>query len=211
MEELGGGERDVVLAQAEDLARVRLARDLDVVVQVHDALRLAGRARAVEPERHVVTMRGRGRELVVLGGEARVELDDIGLGRAARDEADVLARERAAQAVERSHVGDHDGRVGVLHVVAEVLVLVELADRHGDRADAHRPEEGDREGGRVVEHEQHAVFAAHPELAQQVAGPVDLPAQVLVGQRRVGGDERRFVTASGLDPAVDDPARVVAL
>ena len=55
--ELGRREDDVVLAQAEHLAREGLARVRDVVVQVHDALRLARRPRAVEPEGHVVAVR----------------------------------------------------------------------------------------------------------------------------------------------------------
>jgi hypothetical protein len=79
--------------------------------------------------------------------------------------------------------------------VAEVVVLVERADRHRHRADPHRAEERDREHGRVVEDQQHAVLAADPERAQQVPGAVDLAAQLLVGQRRVGADERR-----GLSP-----------
>ena len=71
VEELGRREDDVVLAQAEHLAREGLARHLDVVVQVHDALGLARRARAVEPEGHVVAVRRRRVELVALRGQRR--------------------------------------------------------------------------------------------------------------------------------------------
>ena len=71
VEELGRREDDVVLAQAEHLAREGLARHLDVVMQVHDALGLARRARAVEPEGHVVAVRRRRVELVALRRQPR--------------------------------------------------------------------------------------------------------------------------------------------
>ena len=123
--------------------------------------------------------------------------------------AQVVAGELGLQPRQRLGVGRDDRGVGVLDEVAEVVALVEVADRDGDRADAHGAEEHDREGGGVVEHEQHAVLAADAELPQQPAGAVDLLAQLLVGERRVLRDERRLVGPPGLDMAVDDAAGVV--
>ena len=211
MEELGRREDDVVLAQAEHLAREGLARHLDVVMQVHDALGLAGRARAVEPEGHVVAVRGRRVELVALCHQSRVEFGDVAVGDAADEVADVDPVERLAHARQQGGVGGHDVRVGVLGVVAVVVDAIERTDGDRDGADLQGAEEERGEGRRVVEDHQHAVLAADAELAQQVPGAVGLPAQPVVGQRRVGGEVGGLLAAAGLDVAVDQEARVVAL
>ena len=61
-EELGGGVHLVGGPEAEHLLRVGLGRDHHVVVEVHGPLGAAGRARRVEPERHVVAGGRRGLE-----------------------------------------------------------------------------------------------------------------------------------------------------
>jgi hypothetical protein len=120
-------ERHVVLAHAEHLPGVGLARDLDVVVQVHDALRAPGRARAVEPERHVIAVRRRRRQLVVLLGELGLEVGRA-LGRPARgDERQLAPVERVAQHRDAARIGDDDPGVAVVDEVAEVVGLVERA------------------------------------------------------------------------------------
>jgi hypothetical protein len=64
MKQLGGGEVDVVGPETQHGSGVLLAGHADVVLEVHDALGLAGGARAVEPEGHVVAVGGRGVELI---------------------------------------------------------------------------------------------------------------------------------------------------
>ena len=209
--ELRRREQHVVLAHAEHLPGVRLARDLDVVVEVHDALRAAGRARAVQPEGHVVAVR-RGRdELVVLGGELGLEVDRALRRAARRDEREVAAVEHLAEHRDAPGVGDHDPRVAVVDEVAEVVGLVERAHRDGDGAEPHRPEEHDRERGRVVEDEQHPLLPGDAERAEQVARSRGLREQLAVGQRPVDRVHGRLAGAAPVDVPVEQQARVEAL
>ncbi|MCY1293744.1 hypothetical protein D9M70_430120 [compost metagenome] len=60
-EQLGGREHHVVLADAEHLAGIEVGGMEQVAVGVHRALGSAGRARRIEPERHVVGAGARGR------------------------------------------------------------------------------------------------------------------------------------------------------
>jgi hypothetical protein len=65
------------------------------VLEVDNALRLAGRAGAVQPERHVVSVRRRRGQLVVLRGKRAVELD--GVTGATRDELQIVPGQGLAQ------------------------------------------------------------------------------------------------------------------
>ena len=142
-------------------------------------------------------MRGGGVELVGLGRQRCVELGHAVLIAAAHHPAHGPVAQRGAHAVERARVGDDDLGVGVVDEVAEVVVLVQVTDRDRYRADPHRSEERDRECRGVVEDEQHSLLAAHAQRSQQMAGAVDLPAQLLVGEGGVGGDERRRIAPAG--------------
>ena len=148
-------------------------------------------------------------ELISLRGEPAIELDDARAVATAHDVAQVVAGELGLQPRQRLGVGRHDRGIGVLDEVAEVVALVEVADRDGHGADAHGAEEHDRERRGVVEHQQHPVLPPHAELAEQPAGAVDLRAQLLVGERRVVRDEGRLAGPPGLDVAIDDLAGVV--
>ena len=167
VEELRGREDDVVLPEAQHLAGEVLAGDLDVVLEVHDALGLPGGAGGVEPEGHVVAVGEHGIELLALRGEPGVQVDHVGIRRVAGDEPDLQPRHRLAQARHEVRVRDREARVRVLGVVGVVLRLVQRAHGHGDGADPHRAEEEQREDRRVVEDEQDAVLAPDAELAQE--------------------------------------------
>ena len=79
VKQLGGGEVDVIRPQPQHAPGVVLAGHADVVLEVDDALGLAGGPRAVQPEGHVVAVGGSGVELVWLGGHGRIELGHAGL------------------------------------------------------------------------------------------------------------------------------------
>ena len=149
-------------------------------------------------------------ELVLLRRKRVVEIHDVRPLTTAHEVAQRLAGQRGPQPRQRLGVGRHDGGVGVLDEMAEVVGLVEMADRDRDGADAHRAQEQDGERRRVVEDEQDAMLARDAELSQQPAGAVDLLAQLLVAERCVVRDEGRLVGPPGLHVPVDDAAGVVA-
>jgi hypothetical protein len=207
--ELGRREDPVVLGDPKHATGEALARDGDVMLEVDDALRLAGRAGAVQPERHVVAMRRRRIELVDLRRQRTVELHHPVA--AARDERHLFASERRAQRLDARRIAHNDAGVGVGDVVAVVVGSVERAHRNRDRAEPDRAEERDREDGGVVEDQQHALLASDAELTQQVPEAIDLAAKVLVAQGRVGRDVGRLVAPSFVDISVEDLAGVVGV
>ena len=148
--ELGRGERHVALGDLQDLAGERLARVRDVVVQVHDALREAGRAAAEQPERHVVA--------VGVGG--------VGLARVRVEERRRAATRRSAGALEpprRSStrvLGHHHRARRSRGCSGGSSPRVQERHRRGHGAHPHRAQEDRGERGRVVEDHQHAVLAA---------------------------------------------------
>ena len=64
---------DVAFLEAGDRRAVEIGGELQAGVNVHGALRLAGRARGVEPERHVVAGCRRGVRLRLGGAEQILE------------------------------------------------------------------------------------------------------------------------------------------
>ena len=171
VEQLRRRERDVAGADAEHAARVVLARVLDVVLQMHDALGLAGRARAIEPEGHVVAM-----------GLAHRGVSDWALIASSNSSTSVPSPPRTRYSVwtgrSTGPVGraaEHRSRPGRAQSSTKCLKFSSLspwADRHRDNTDPHRGQEHDREYRGVVQHQQHALFAPDAELPEQVAGAV---------------------------------------
>ena len=167
VEELGRRVAEVVLGDLEHVPRVGVDRRADVAMGVDDALRPAGRARAVEPERHVVRVRVGGRlQLVGLRRhgvvEARVSTR-VAVGHEHGQRGAAL--QRRLDLVEQRRLDDEHLRVAVVEVVGVVVGAVHRVDGDRHRADADRPEERRVEDGRVVEHHHHAVLAADAELA----------------------------------------------
>jgi hypothetical protein len=150
-------------------------------------------------------------ERLVLGRERRVELDDARARPPGHDVDEVLRRQCLLEVRQLPGVGHDDPGVGVGDVVAVVVGLVHRADGDWDRADVQRSEEGGRVHRRVVEDEQDAILLTDADLLQQAAEAADPPAQLVVGQRPVRGDERSLVAATGLHLPLDDAARVVSL
>ena len=193
--ELGRGERDVVLVDHEDLAGVRLTRVGDVVVQVNDALREAGRPAAEQPERRVVAVR--------VGGVGR-------RGRLGHQPLELRAGHGPRRKSLQQRVLGHDQlRVRVAGVVREVLRGVEERHRRGHGAGAHRPQEQGRERRRVVEDHQHPVLAAGAEFRHHAARAADAVVQLRVGHRLPGAADRDLVAVTRLEPAVDERPGVV--
>ena len=113
VEELGGGEVDVVARRLEDVLRVVLAGVEDVGVAVDDALRPAGRSGAVEPERHVLGVGVDGVDLVVAfcePGDIRDDAPDVG----------AIVEDRV-QLLTECRVEDAGGRVAVVQEVGGVF------------------------------------------------------------------------------------------
>ena len=129
---------NVALTDLKDVASVGVAGIGDVAMQMHDALRIAGRARAVEPEGHVVLVRVRGHQIGIGRREQRRQMMVGSVRRSRRDHL----RRRSQLAEGRLQrwqvlvVHDHDPGAAVLYEEAEVLRAVARVDRNRHRADA---------------------------------------------------------------------------
>src|SRR5215210_7359305 len=118
------------------------------------ALRPARRARAVEPERRVVSMRRRGGEFVISSFEQVIESErPIHPAVRVYDPHRLPEVSRSLTDVPVVHlVGDHDPGAAVLDEETVVASPQQRVYGNGDGPDTHRGEEGDGEGGRVVQH-----------------------------------------------------------
>jgi hypothetical protein len=213
VEQLGGGQADVVLADAEHLGGVGLAGVGEVVLQVHDPLRPAGGAGAVEPEGGVVAVAvGRG-QLAGVPGEQLAEVPGALGGAAGHQQLDrlVVPGQRLADLVEQLQVDDHRPRVAVGQQVAVVVRLEQRVERDGDDPGADGPEERRRERRAVVKHQQDALLALDAEGAHGPPGGAGLLEQLLVGDLVVGAEERDLGAPPGLQVAVEQGAEVVAV
>jgi hypothetical protein len=201
------GEADVVLADAEHLLGVGVGGGLKTGMQMPHALRHAGRARRIEPERRLVGMGLHGLEAVALVLQFfRQKLVPMS----------ILARHD--DAIEIAHAPDdvfHDrkqsfrdeqhARATIGEDVGVLFRGQQRVERHRHDASADRAQKHDREIGRVEHDHGDALFAAHAEPAQHVGGAAALLLQIPVAEfgRAVGiGD---LVAASLLDIAVEQP------
>ncbi len=210
VEELGRRVAEIGLADLEHVARVGVDRRADVAMRVDDALRPPGRARAVEPERHVVRVRVGGRlQLVGVRGDGVVEARvaaPVAVGHEHGQRGAAL--QRRLDLVEQRGLDDEHLRVAVVEVVRVVVRAVHRVGRDRHRADADRAEERRVEDGRVVEDHHHAVLPAHTELAQERRRASGETGDVGEGQRPELPEQRRLVGPSGLEVVVEQPAGV---
>ena len=190
------GEVAIAFGRREHRRAVRLAAIDHVVLQVHGALREAGRARRVQPEARVVRRRVRGRELVRRRGQEALQRqrlrrcvasghDDVTQPGQVFADLEHLREERRGD-------DDRDG-AAVGEDVAQVVRHEQRVRRHRHGADLDRAEEGVDERGRVEAHDDDALFHPDPELAEGVAGTVDVGGNLAVrhsGPLAADGDGR---------------------
>jgi hypothetical protein len=106
-------------------------------------------------------------------------------------------------------VGNHHLGAAVLDVEAVFVGIDQGVYRDRDGADAHRGEEGRREGRRIVQHEQDPVLLFHAQLFKGMAEPVDAAGEFSVRYLLVAAVDGYVVLSSGLQVPVDYNACVV--
>ena len=173
---------------------------------MHRAFRLAGGARGVEPERHVVAQRRRGVRLRLVGADEILEQpvtvrfvagdDDVLEVRALLDELFEFRKQRLRhhQAF-RSAVGQHEA----------VVVLGEQGvDRYGDDAGLQAAEKRDRPVHGVEQRQQNALFAPDAQAAQRRAEARDPVGELAIAERAARIDIGRLVGSTGSKIALQD-------
>ena len=194
------------------MPRESLAAHAHVVLQVHGGLGSPRRPRGVEPERRVVTGRGRGRELRGLRPDEIREGERVPCRLA--DDRDVPQESEAGANLRDGgeERGAHD-RCHRAAVGQDVFVVPRREQRvRGDRygAELDRSPEAIRELGHVGEEEEHAVSHSHAEPAQGVARAVHVLEHRPVGERAPVRDQRRVITARRGHVSVHEPGGGVA-
>jgi hypothetical protein len=180
---------------------------------MHRSLGLAGAARAVEPERHVVLVGVRRRELI-LSGLQQIFEDPRSFDPAVRQ--DQLQRfgvpfQATPDLLVVLQVRDDGAGAAILDEESVVVGPEQGVHRDRDRADAYRGEERRREGGRVVEEEQDPVLLPYPKPFEGMPEPIDAAGKLPVGHLLVAAVDRHLLRAPGLQVFVDDQARVVPI
>src|SRR5215208_190464 len=214
MKELRGREANIVFRDLQDVPGVGLARVDDVVVKMDRALRFAGRARAVEPERRIVPVRRYGSELI-LPRRQQVLQNARPFGPTVRDDdlhrLLVVAFERFPDSLVVHLVADNDACAAVLHEEAVVHGLEQGVDRDRDGPNAHHGKERRGERWGVVQHQQDPVLPVYAQRPQGVAEPADAAGERPVGDLFVAAVDGDLFRAPGLQVAIDQNARVVPL
>ena len=175
-------------------------------MHMHRALRLAGRARGVEPERHVVACGRRGVILRLVGADDVVKQPvAVRVGAGDDDVLEIGAildqllefreqRLRHHQAF-RPAVGQHE---------AVVVLGEQRIDRHGDDAGFQAAEKRGRPVHGVEQRQQHALFAVDAQAAQRRAETRHPVGELPIGQRVPAVDIGRLFRAAGSEIALQD-------
>ncbi len=213
-ERLGRRDAAVVAADAEDLCAVGLADGADRAVAMHGTLRLAGRARGVEPERRRV-------------GPRAVHVD---VGRGAGQLVEAVDRDGDVEpgAVRHQHAGELRGRVdrprghlgeaggdgeepgaGVPQELGQAVGPGHGGHRDGHGADPQGGEEHRHEVGAVRQEHHQALFGLEAELAQAPGGPARAVVELGVGQVPAGAGDREAVAVALLQAAIEQVDRGV--
>ncbi len=204
-EQLGGGEADIALADAEQALAVELGRPVGIGVRMHRALGPAGRARRVEPEARVVAGRGSGRGQRRVSGDEGFEVSLAFVQRRDRMRDDDLLQlvlgldHRRAQC--RQQRARHQRSLGarMFEHVGVVVGGEQRVHRHRHEAGIHRAEKGDRPVIAVLHQQQHALFALQAERAQACGDTLHALGERAVGERAVVVDERSLASARGVE------------
>ena len=217
-EDLRHREAHVALAQPQQVARVGEVRVGHVVLQVHDPLRPARRARRVHPERHVVAVRVGGVPAPAAARRATVRPAVVATGPAAaasplmttRVSSRVPSQAVALNRVGESSVRNSNRRPRIRQIELQQVGRRQRIDQQRHEARADGAEQRRRIGRRVVEEQQHAVAALQAERQQAGAECGGIGGKLGVGARpRRPGDGG--TPAVGREVVEEDGAGVVAL
>jgi hypothetical protein len=200
--ELAGREADVVLDDVQDTAGIKPRGLHRAGVNVPHALRHAGRARRIEPERDLIAARlGGGR-----GGRGCQQRCEILLSCAADRNRCVercnAHRRGLGGLLERRRDEQRLG-AGVLQDVAELLHRQQRVERDRDDAGADRTPEQDREIDRVEHDHRDAIFPPQPEAGQHRADARDAVGELRIGDAARVVREGDLAAATFRDIAVD--------
>src|SRR5438876_2943582 len=195
VEEARGRERRVLFGDAEDLLGVGDAGVRDVVLQVDDRLRLAGRAGAVEPESHIVPARRSGFDLIPVG-------DLVGTH---HSRLVPRPRHRRRELFLGVGVDDHDPGQRVFDEVVIVLAsLEEGIDRYRNRTDTDRAEEGGDPARGVVAGDEDALLAPHAQVDEGAGGAAGQLVEVAVSDVAGGAVDGDLGGAAGGEVALEE-------
>ena len=178
-------------------------------MHMHRAFRLAGGARGVEPERHVVAQRRRGVVLRLVGADDILEQPIafcVKILRIIAGDDDVLeVRALFDQFLEfREQRFRHHQAFGPAVRQHEAVVVLgqQRVDRHGDDAGLQAAKKCDRPVHGVEQRQQHAFFAPYAQTAQCRAEARDAVGELAVGQRAARVDIGGLVGAAGREVAL---------
>ena len=214
MERLGRGEDQVVRADLQHLRAIGIGRRAQAAMNVPHAFRRPGGARGIQPERHLVRRRDRGRCRRIAAGKEFGQPDRARIvdrcGRAAvglrhDDPAQVRDAVQHRQQRRDQRCRDHQ-RIGaaVGQDVADHLMGQQRVDRHRHDAGTDRAPERDREIHRIEQQQRDAPLACHAGRAQGAGEAAGRRRQLAIGQRPPGIAERHRIAAPSLLMAIDE-------
>ena len=197
---------DVLFGDAEYRRGVEIVGEFEIGVGVHGAFRLAGRARRIEPEAHIVARRRRGDGIGFGGFEQFVEaLVPVRLVAGDDDMDEMFAGfDRFGEFGQQLFGHDQEPRAGILQHEAVVVLGEQRIDRHRDDAGLDGAEERGRPIDGVGEAHQHALFAAHVERAQHMTEALDPRRQRRIAVAAAVIDIGDFLAAPGVEIALED-------
>ncbi|MCY1220038.1 hypothetical protein D9M72_320370 [compost metagenome] len=186
-EQLGGREHDVVLADAQHLAGIQVSRMEQVAMRVHGALGPSGRARRIQPERHVVRaaahgLRGRTRARQHRAHAARRRA--IGMRRRLdhhrRQPALLDGRLHYRQQRLRHH---HGARAAVAKHIGVIVCGQQGIDRHRHHARQQAAEKYRGEINGIERAQQQPLFLAEARVAQRAGKAAGAGIELGISQR----------------------------
>ena len=186
-------------------------------MQVHGALRRAGRSRRIQPEAGVVAgglgRRERRRRRCHQAGKRTVGGRRRFVGRAGHDhvrKVRVLAQQGRKRRQQRRRDDQRAGAAVAQHVVVVVRREQRVRrDRHDARLD--RTKERGWKVDRVEVAEQHALLGREAERRERVRAAVDALAELAVGVRAGVVDVRDLAGAAGNQIALDQVVRGIVV
>jgi hypothetical protein len=215
-EQLGGGEHHVVLANADDMPAHQSRRCKGRGVSVLDALRLAGRAGCVEPERDFVGKRRRREHVVAAARHKLGEIVHVAAGSSKSGAVIGATADKYYAAQPRQPIEDWLQRFGqrrrsddrrsaaVAEDIGVLLGSEQRIERQRHDAGAHAAPERHRKIDRVVEQKRKPFLRPQPDIEKRGSELAAAHLQGSVGQRPIGVDEGGFAGEPTLDRRIDE-------
>ena len=197
---------DITLLQSGNWRAIEIGCEFEARMHMHRALRLAGRARRIEPERNIVAGRRRRVGLGFIRADKILEQtvparivtgdDDMFEIRTVIDEL-FKPREKRLRHDEAfcPAVGQHE---------AVVIFGQQRVNRHRDDAGLQTTEKRRRPVDRIQQRQQYTLFALDAEPAQRRAETCDTVGELGVGVRAASVDVGRLVGAASVQIGLKD-------